>query len=186
MNPPRAARPVGLLELFTVAGRLKGEFRRGWVHKLGMKSPESVADHSYRTALMSMVYSDLRGLDTTKVLRMALLHDLAEAVVGDSMPGERTKAEKLRMESAAMRGILAVLPRPTRVGYWTAWREFNRGTTPEARLVRQVDKLEMALQAGEYCKGRLRNRALEFFDSARAQVSDEDLLGVLRLIASEP
>jgi putative hydrolase of HD superfamily len=177
---------VDLLELFTVAGRLKSELRRGWVRKLGMERPESVADHSYRTALIAMVYSDLRGLDTVKVLRMALLHDLAEAIVGDSMPGERARTEKLRMESAAMRRTLAGLPRATRACYWNAWREFNHGTTPEARLVRQVDKLEMALQAGEYGKGRLRDRTREFFDSARAQVSDEDLLGVLRLVAPAP
>ena len=75
-----------------------------------MRHPESVADHSYRTALMAMVFSDIRGLDTEKAVKMALLHDLPEALVGDSIPGERTPAEKKRMESAAMRTLLSDLP----------------------------------------------------------------------------
>ena len=71
-----------LARFFVRSGRLKAERRRGWVKKLGLNNPESVADHSYRTALMAMVISDSRGLDTVKAVRLALLHDLPEAIVG--------------------------------------------------------------------------------------------------------
>ncbi|MGH9918456.1 MAG: HD domain-containing protein, partial [Nitrososphaerales archaeon] len=67
-----------LLQFFLMSGRLKAEMRRGWVKKLGMGRPESVADHSYRTALITLIYSDSQGLDTAKALRLALLHDLPE------------------------------------------------------------------------------------------------------------
>ena len=181
--PRRAGTAADYLGFFTNAGRLKSELRRGWVLKLGMRSPESVADHTYRTALMAMVYSDLRGLDTRKVLKMALIHDLPEALTGDSIPGERTKRQKLALESGAMKKILGRLPPVQRKEYWAIWTEFSRGESEEARLVRQVDKLEMAVQASEYGGARARPRAEEFMETARASVKDEDLLELLDLVS---
>jgi len=67
-----ASRPkVNLTRFFVRAGRLKSEPRRGWVLKLGMEDPESVADHSYRVALMAMVYCDARRLDTEKAMKIS-------------------------------------------------------------------------------------------------------------------
>jgi len=181
--PGRTGTAGDYLGFFTTAGRLKGELRRGWVLKLGMGNPESVADHTYRTALMAMVYSDLRGLDTGRVLKMALLHDLPEALVGDSVPGERTRRQKLALESGAMRKILGRLPPRQRKEYWAIWIEFSRGESEEARLVRQVDKLEMAVQASEYSAARGGPPAEEFMETARAGVRDDDLLELLGLVS---
>jgi putative hydrolase of HD superfamily len=177
-----AGRPRDLLEFFAVAGRLKSQPRRGWVLKLGTKDPESVADHSYRTALMAMVYSDARGLDTARVLKMALIHDLAEARVGDITPGEIPQREKIKREAAAIQGILDGLPEASRSDYLEIWRDFNRGQTPEARLVRQIDKLEMAVQASEYEEAGPRTRA--FFRTARAALEDGDLLDLFGLLSA--
>jgi putative hydrolase of HD superfamily len=170
------------LDLLITAGRLKRESRRGWVRKLGLRDPESVADHSYRTALMAMLFSDLRGMDTEKVLKMALLHDLPEAITGDITPGERTRKQKVRLESAAMRQILERIPHKQRDEYWEAWLEFNRGRSKEARLVKQLDKLEMAVQASEYRKESGLSTD-EFIESARAGIEDQDLLVMLRLVS---
>jgi 5'-deoxynucleotidase len=179
-----SAGPEALLELFTRAGGLKGERRKGWVRKLAIPNPESVADHSFRTALMAMVYSDLRGLDTGKTVRMALLHDLPEALVGDTVPGERTRAQKLRLESRAMKEMLAGLPKAQGREYWEIWQEFNRGSSKEAALVREVDKLEMAVQADEYRKGQWKAHVSEFMESARNGIDDEELLSLLALLGS--
>lgn len=175
--------PESVLGFFGMAGRLKSEPRKGWVSKLRMKNPESVADHSYRTALMAMAYSDARGLDTAKVLKMALIHDLPEAIVGDSIPGERTVRRKLTLESAAMKEILEEMPSVQRTEYGKIWQEFNHGESEEALLVRQVDKLEMAVQASEYRRAHGGPGAEEFIESARAQISDPDLLALLRLVS---
>ena len=175
--------PRSALGFFGMAGRLKREPRKGWVSKLGMKDPESVADHSYRTAVMAMVYSDARGLDTARVLKMALIHDLPEAIVGDSIPGERTKRQKRTLESAAMNKILEGVPPAQRREYGGIWREFNRGESEEALLVRQVDKLEMAVQASEYRSASAGPGTEEFIESARAEIRDPGLLALLRLIS---
>ena len=172
-----------LLQFFIMSGRLKAELRRGWVQKLGMEHPESVADHSFRTALLAMVISDLRGLDTGKAMRLALLHDVPEAIVGDATPEERSGPRKTAAETKAMEEILSELPKEIRAIYSSAWREYVEGKSEEARLVRQLDKIEMAIQAWEYANG-LGDPSLakEFWASARSRVSDEALLELLEQV----
>jgi putative hydrolases of HD superfamily len=172
-----------LLRFFVRSGRLKTERRRGWIKKLGLSDAESVADHSYRTALMTMVISDSRGLDTGKALRLALLHDLPEAIAGDAMPEERSGKLKTTIETRAMQELLKDVSPEVRPLYREAWLEFVSGRTEEAKLVRQLDKLEMAIQAWEYAKGSdSPTLTREFWATARAHVTDEGLLELLRLV----
>ena len=141
---------MDLKGLMEKAARLKVTKRTGWM-EYGVTSPESVADHSYSTALLSMILSDLQRLDTLKVLRMALIHDLAESKTGDLTPRQKTSiyGEK---EANAMEEILDTLPEETRRLYHDAWREYKENTSPEARLVHNTDKLDMLYQAREYEK----------------------------------
>jgi putative hydrolase of HD superfamily len=172
-----------LARFFSESGKLKSEKRRGWLKKLGLAHPESVADHSYRTALMAMVVSDARGLDSAKAVRIALLHDLPEALVGDAMPNERSGASKAKVETKAMEKLLRGIPLRVRTLYRDTWLEFLEGDTPEAKLVRQLDKLEMAMQASEYVK-QSSDPALarEFLATAKRQVTDPELLAILRQV----
>ncbi|MFN3621922.1 MAG: HD domain-containing protein, partial [Nitrososphaerales archaeon] len=78
----------GILKILRKAGRLKQIQRTGWKTKIHIVDAESVADHSFRVGLAAMLLSDLIGLDTIKVVRMALIHDLAESVIGDLMPDQ--------------------------------------------------------------------------------------------------
>jgi len=172
-----------LVRFFVRSGRLKAERRRGWVKKLGLTAPESVADHSYRTALMAMVISDSRGLDTGRALRLALLHDLPEAVVGDAMPEERSGRRKTAIETKAMEDLLSELPPGLRALYKDAWKDFVDGKSEEARLVRQLDKLEMAIQAWEYAQDSSDPAPIrEFLATARHHVSDKALLELLQQV----
>jgi len=140
--------PKALLEFLSTAGKLKTIPRTGWIDS-GVKDPESVADHSYRTAVASMVLSDSLGLDSLKVLRMALLHDLAEAETGDITPMQK-QDDHAMLEDQAMKEILGVLPESLRDQYWETWQEYQAMKTPESILVHDADKIEMILQASEY------------------------------------
>lgn len=80
----------GLIDFLSIVGRLKRLPRTGWV-EAGIKEPESVADHSFRTAVLAMIPADLEGLDSDKVMRMALLHDLAEVETGDLTPDQKSE-----------------------------------------------------------------------------------------------
>lgn len=156
---------------------LKTVDRAGWAAKAGIKNPESVADHTFSMCAIGMALSDIMGFGTEKVLRMIILHDLAESVVGDYMPGEITARKKIEQEKKAMKKILSCIPAKTRRIYEKAWNEYLQNKTSEARFVHRIDKLEMALQADRYRKRHKARSLDQFFVSAHKAVStDDDLL----------
>lgn len=156
---------------------LKEVDRAGWAAKAGIKNPESVADHTFSMCAIGMTLSDIMGLDTERVLRMIILHDLAESLVGDYMPGEITARKKIGQEKKAMKKILSCLPAKAKKTCEKAWLEYLQGKTEEARFVHRIDKLEMALQADRYRKKRKAKSLDQFFASARKAVAtDDDLL----------
>lgn len=136
--------------LFTV-GVLKRLPRTGWIES-GIEKPESVADHTMRTAILCMVLSDLEGLKTEKTIRMALLHDLAEAIIGDLTPEKKREIglSYISEEKKAVEQVLSLLPWNLFKKYQALFDEFLQGESPEAKLVAQADKLEILIQAFEY------------------------------------
>jgi putative hydrolase of HD superfamily len=163
---------------------LKRTRRSGWV-EVGVYQPESVADHTFRTAILSMLYADIEGLDPLKLLRMALIHDLPEAVIGDLTPSKKT-AETKEKEDTAINQILNLLPERQREKYLTVWNEYTEGKTREAQAVRQLEKIEMALQAKEYEKAGLASKSLErFIISAEKATSFPELRRLLSSVSEE-
>ncbi|HEX5416154.1 MAG TPA: HD domain-containing protein, partial [Chloroflexota bacterium] len=134
-----------LIRVVEEAGQLKTLRRAGWV-RVGVPEPESVADHTFRVALLALLFGPRLGLDADTMVRLALVHDLGEARLGDITPADRIgKAEKSRAEAVAFGEIVAGLPEGPAL--FDLWREYDAGATPEARAVSQLDKLEMAFQA---------------------------------------
>jgi len=174
-----------IVDFFNTAASLKSIPRQGWMSKLDMANPESVADHSYMTSLMSMVLSDIAELDTMRVVRMSLLHDMAESKTGDLIPEEISKSEKEDLENSTMDGIILDLPETIRDGYREAWNEFQSCATEEAKFVHEVDKLEMALQAKIYSKDTSPEKIRAFFESAKSSIHDKHLQNILEQILSE-
>ncbi|RNJ80128.1 MAG: HD domain-containing protein [Nitrosopumilus sp. B06] len=175
-----------MLDFFKAAASLKGIPRQGWIEKLGMNNAESVAEHSYLTAVMCMVFSDLGRHDSEKIIKMALLHDLAESITGDHTPGQIDTDAKARAEDDAFAEIASMLPESVRKQYVEIWKEYVKGETVEAKIVHQVDKLEMALQARLYGKqGQPEEKLGTFFASAKKDVTDPGLAGLLEEIMGE-
>ncbi|HJU14292.1 MAG TPA: HD domain-containing protein [Candidatus Nitrosotalea sp.] len=169
-----------LSEFFHVVSELKKTQRKGWKEKVGIEKPESVADHSYGVAVMAMVFSDIESLDASKTMRMALLHDLAESITGDFMPGEVSKESKREVEAQAMKELLSKLPPNLEQSYTKIWQEYLDGKSREAALLHEIDKLEMALQASKYFgEGFSMEKLGEFIESARKEIKSKDLLSVL-------
>ena len=132
--------------------KLKNLKRTGWISKAKILRAESVADHSYSLTALSMVFSDLLGLDTEKVMKMCIIHDLAESIIGDYMPEELSIVEKKKKEDDAMEIVISSFPDKISLLYSKMWKEFSSNQTKEARLVKQLDKVEMFLQANHYLK----------------------------------
>ena len=108
---------------FQIAG-LKELPRSGWKIKVGLNDTESVAEHSYMMSVMAMVLSDLKSLDSEKVIKMSLLHDWAESKIGDFMPNEIGHDKKSELENYAMIEILESLPQSLQSDYQNIWNEF--------------------------------------------------------------
>lgn len=173
-----------LFDFFYLVSELKKVPRSGWKNKVGIEHPESVADHSYGTAMIAMVLSDLYNLDTEKILKMALLHDLAESVTGDFMPDEISKENKKMAENDAMSEILSKTPENIAKHYLEVWNEYVKAETKESMLLHEIDKLEMAIQAIKYSAEGFSNEKLyQFIDSARNEIKSKEILAILDTIS---
>ncbi len=90
-----------ILDFLKTAANLKKIQRKGWMDKLSISNPESVADHSYSMAIIGMIISDLENYDFEKIIKMILLHDLAESEIGDYTPGQIPMEKKNELENNA-------------------------------------------------------------------------------------
>ncbi|MDQ3836813.1 MAG: HD domain-containing protein [Thermoproteota archaeon] len=152
---------------------LKSVRRAGWVSKVQVENAESVADHTYSMATIAMLLSDMLGFDTLRVIKMVLIHDLAESIVGDYIPGDVSARQKLIREKKAMKSILSALPKQIREDYEKVWFEYLQYNTEIARFVHRIDKLELALQADRYVKqGYTEELLVPFFESAKTAIDD--------------
>ena len=105
-------------------------------------------------------------LDIVRCMKIGLVHDLAEALVGDITPHcGVSKEEKARREAEAMETIRASLP-GSAVGaeIVALWHEYEDQVTDEAKLLKDLDKLEMIMQAGEYERAQGKDLS-QFFES---------------------
>ena len=176
-----------ILDFFKIAADLKRVSRQGWIDKLSLTNPESVADHSYSMAIMSMVISDLENHNSEKILKMVLLHDLAESKIGDYTPEQLNKEKKSRLEDDAFYEIIEELPDKVKTQYLQIWQEYQKNNSPESRIVHQIDRLEMALQAKIYQKEHhYSQEKLEiFFESANKDITDPTLKELFRKIIED-
>jgi putative hydrolase of HD superfamily len=146
--------------------------RTGWLLN-GVIPCESVADHTASVALLALALAEEvnaswategleKPLDIGRLVTVALVHDLAESVLTD-LPKRSAELigvdAKHAAEDAAIHAVVADLPNGAL--YAGLWRDYDAGATPEARLVRDADKLEMVHQALVYA--RAGHRTLEEF-----------------------
>jgi putative hydrolase of HD superfamily len=157
-----------LVDLVLEVMILKRMPRTGWGTR-GVPHVESVAEHTFGVGFLVLALADmLRGrvgsepVDVEKALTMALLHDLAEARLTD-LPTSAVQllpeSAKSQAEAQAVHELLGLLPDGTRLE--DLWREFEDASSPEGRLLRDADKLEMMFQCLFY--ERAGSRGLDDF-----------------------
>lgn len=176
-----------IIGLSLKAESLKRLRRTGWaLVGLGSSDEETVAAHSWGTCLASLliaekIRSDGNAVDLQKVLTMAILHDLPEAIVSDipltavQFGGDSMKSSKEKAEAAAARHMLDPLGE---VGSFLAglWEEFAACKTLEARIVNAADKVDMLTHAVSLERAGCLPRLLdEFFHNSHHENAGSSL-----------
>lgn len=140
-----------LIDSGTRIATLKRLPRTGWLQR-GVAQPESVAEHTFGVAMLALLVGGaVDGIDEARLLRMALLHDYAEALMTDlPLSAKRLigAATKHDAERRAMGELLADLPDGPAL--LALWQEYSDGRSLEARLLKALDRIEMLVQALEY------------------------------------
>ena len=132
------------LTFFRAAGALKDTLRNSWTSH-GRR--ESVAEHSWRLALMALTLEDeLPGVDHKRLLQLLIIHDLGEALGGDIPAPLQGDADKTAVERADLARLVAPLPPAVAARLTALWEECAAAATPEARLAKGLDRLETVLQ----------------------------------------
>ncbi|KAB8235357.1 hypothetical protein ETB97_001622 [Aspergillus alliaceus] len=156
-NPPEenSASPIPFFHLLE---RLKTTKREGW-RRFGITTGESISDHMYRMSVMTMLAppSLALRLNLPHCMKMALIHDMAESLVGDITPVDNVnKEEKARREADVMnyisKNLLGGVPGGMLTGdeILKVFQEYEDNETLEAKYVHDIDKMELLLQMLEY------------------------------------
>jgi putative hydrolase of HD superfamily len=187
---PRSLFPDGafspVLEAYVQINQLKLLYRQGWLRRgLHRDRCETVAEHTAGVAWLTLLLApEAPGLDVDRALRMALIHDLGEAHAGDITPGDGVgAAEKHVLERAALREIVTGFSQGEA---WLAlWEDYESGQSPEAQFVREVDRLEMGLQARIYAAEGLVAPS-DFIASSRRAITSDALKRILEELIECP
>ena len=158
--------------------------RTGWVRE-NIPDPESVAEHIFGTVFLAMVLGPKLGVDREKLVRMALIHDISETKTGDlivergkeKMASIREQKDKLELE--AIRELFEGESQT----YIDLFKEMQEVQTPEARVFKQLDKLEMAIQALEY-EIEFGKNLTEFFDNTQTHLTHPYLREIFAKVLS--
>jgi len=149
VHPDGASRELsGVINFFHEMGLLKRLPRSGWL-LLGVSEPETVAEHSFRAAIIGLILAAMEGADIGRTVSLCLMHDSPESRVGDIPNVGRAYVNTVKAEAvsnhqtASMPAALSTLVRDL-------IREYEAGDTTEAQLARDADKIETLLQAREY------------------------------------
>ncbi|XP_048387141.2 HD domain-containing protein 2 isoform X1 [Stegostoma tigrinum] len=174
-----------LLQFIHCMGQLKRVPRTGWVYR-NVKKPESVSDHMYRMAVMALLTEDQK-LNKDRCIKLALVHDMAECIVGDIAPADNiSKVEKHRREEEAMKHLTGLLSDEVGKEVLGLWEEYENQSSVEAKYVKELDQFEMIVQAFEYEELEQRPGQLQdFYDSTKEKFHHPEILQLVATLNAE-
>jgi putative hydrolase of HD superfamily len=146
--PADSLTPSQILEFYKIAEKLKTVLRHSWLSDPARQ--ESVAEHTWMMSLLAIVLLPKMQvkLDLTKVLKMIVIHDLAEAITKDMPAWESlaNKAAKTKAEKLAITQIFSVLDEDSRAELTKLWEEYEERKSNEALFVKVMDTFDVIAQ----------------------------------------
>lgn len=149
VSSPNNVRRNSALDFFAEAGLLKRVKRSGW-WVVGIKDPESVADHCFRCAVIGFYIAHEEGADAYRVLAMTLFNDIHESRINDLHKMGHYYIDFKDAEKRVFKDQVAVLPPRVRHALTDIRGDYDTQLTPEALIARDADILECLVQAREY------------------------------------
>jgi len=138
--------PRKLIDFLSIIEKLKCNTRHSWTSN---GKQESVAEHSWRTAIMAMLVADeFPDVNIEKVIKICLIHDFGEAVTGDIPAFNKTKQDE-ETEDLAIADLLKLLPDSLALEFSELYKEISEFNTPEAKLFKALDNLEGLISHNE-------------------------------------
>ena len=128
---------------------LKRVQRSGW-SVLGIKNSESVAEHSFRCAVIGYVLARLENVSPYKILLMTLLNDMHEARITDLHKMAQRYINAQTAEDKSFREQIGSLPKAMKVELTAIYKEYKAQNTKDSAIARDADILECLIQAREY------------------------------------
>ncbi len=159
-----------ILDLQEFVMKLKTLKRKGWERR-GIPNPESVADHSYGTSMLVMIIAKKLNLKMEKCLKLSLIHEIGEAKIGDITPRDDNWSQKNELENQAIKDIVS------ETGFTfieNLWKEYCENRSHETKLVHDMDKIEMVIQALDYEKKYPGKDLVEFYNYVKDKLKLEE------------
>ncbi len=172
-----------LIQLFFEVGHLKNVQRSGW-WLIGNRAPESVAEHSFRCAVLGYFLAKSENIDTLKVVLMCLFHDLHEARTNDLHKVAQKYLNVKERENEVTQDQIKSLKDPERIEIGNLMKEFSDQMTKESRVAKDADTLECVLQAREYQVQQGRRDAVDWIKNARGTMESGSAKKLMALIES--
>jgi len=188
------------LDFILEVGKLKRIERRAWTLRK-VKNPETVAQHTYQSAVMAWLFGMVKGYDVRRSIKIALAHNLCDIYAGDQTPYDpilnsksdikeilskppRIDADKrlqwiMKRKDKEWKAIIALtsnLEKEDQKEFINLWIDFEEGLTKEGRFVKQLFKMVNLFQAIEYWKKDKKFPIVPWWIDAKEGVDDPDLL----------
>ncbi len=198
-----------ILDFLIEVGKLKKMSRTGFVW-LGIKNPETIAQHVFRVAIMNWILGKKikPKLNLEKVIKISLVHDLCEVYAGDMtpywglLPKDKKKRreilkrwvrltqnvkikrerEKFKKEKESLLRLIKSLKPKSKKEMMNCWLEYERLSSKEGRFVKQGDKIETLLQALEYWGSKPNSPVLGWWEEVEDLVDNPILIDFLKKI----
>ncbi|CAH2355828.1 5'-deoxynucleotidase Ygk1p [[Candida] railenensis] len=168
-----------VLAFIQIVRLLKTQKRTGWVdHKVPTGDVESISDHMYRMSIISLLITN-EEVNKDKCVKIAIVHDLAETLVGDITPFDGVeKSEKSRREFETIKYLASIIKEYNAKAaeeIVELWLDYEEIRCLEARYVKDIDKYEMIQQAWDYEQQFGTKHNLDMFYSARSAIKTPEI-----------
>jgi len=200
-----------ILNFLIEVNKLKTMPRLGWVF-MQLKKPETVAEHSFRMAILSWFLAEKKGLNVKRAIKISLTHDLCEVFAGDitailyrpellkekdlkrrkkiQMKWSRLSAsdkkqigkKKFNIEKKAFLKLTKFLPVNLKKNLFSYWLDYEKGISKEGRFVREINSIETLIQSIEYFGNKEKVGGTTWWESTEEIVEDPLLLKFLEVI----